>query len=287
MPKQNNKTQTKPKTSSTTRAHTKTKTATVWTPFSYVLSRIRNSRAIFLVPLITLALCLSVFLILHYSTTASGVIKELAITTPQFTRSIYSYFSLAALAALATIAYYYIDYEQHYKPLVNEMANVIYSPFHHARVVVIPRMAYRWKTIFLWSGYATTSLIALAVIISFQVAPAFAYAPDEFVMKLDTTKYVRGSSPVVSSSMVRLSTKPSDSPNYNIDWGDGNVETGVTSVDKIHAYSSPGVYTVKITGYFPSFYWHDATSSWQIVSVEQWGQTLGAALKTPLIITEM
>ena len=94
------------------------KTAPNWTPFSYILTRLKTSRAIFLIQLITLALCLSAFLILHYSTTVSGVIKELAISTPQFTRSIYSYITLAGLAALATVLYYYIDYEQHYKPFV-------------------------------------------------------------------------------------------------------------------------------------------------------------------------
>ena len=277
MPKQNNKTQTKPKTSSTTRAHTKTKTATVWTPFSYVLSRIRNSRAIFLVPLITLALCLSAFLILHYSTTASGVIKELAITTPQFTRSIYSYFSLAALAAIATILYYYIDFQQHYRPLATEMANVIYSPFHHARVVVIPRMAYRWKTIFLWSGYATTSLIALATIISFQVAPAFAYAPDEFVTtwKTDNPSYQYNPAGATNDRQIEIQGANSLTtvegvqyfPNFNIDWGDGTVTTGRSQTAR-HTYATPGTYTVKITGVYPSI---DFSDPEKLMSIEQWG----------------
>tara|TARA_A100001201_G_scaffold28227_2_gene30759 strand:+ start:723 stop:1517 length:795 start_codon:yes stop_codon:yes gene_type:complete len=36
-------------------------------------------------------------------------------------------------------------------------------------------------------------------------------------------------------------------PNYDVDWGDGSTETGVTAVQKDHTYSTAGVYTIKIT----------------------------------------
>lgn len=35
--------------------------------------------------------------------------------------------------------------------------------------------------------------------------------------------------------------------NYDVDWGDGSTDTGVTSLQKDHTYSSAGVYTIKIT----------------------------------------
>jgi len=38
--------------------------------------------------------------------------------------------------------------------------------------------------------------------------------------------------------------------NYNVDWGDGNTDTGVAD-DITHTYASEGNYTVKITGEFP------------------------------------
>ena len=37
------------------------------------------------------------------------------------------------------------------------------------------------------------------------------------------------------------------SPNYDVDWGDGSTDTGLTNLRKLHTYSIAGVYTVKIT----------------------------------------
>jgi len=36
-------------------------------------------------------------------------------------------------------------------------------------------------------------------------------------------------------------------PNYDVDWGDGSVETGITATNKDHTYSTAGIYTIKIT----------------------------------------
>ena len=223
----------------------------IWNPFDTLINRIRSGQATILTPLATILVGAIVYLLLNYSTTASNLFKQLAINTPVVVNSSYSYLALAGLAVLATIAYYYIDYEQHYKPLVKELATVAYSPYHHAKVVVIPRMAYRWKTVFLWSGYATTTLIALAVLITFQVAPAFAYAPDEFVTTWDTTKLVRGT---VTNTAISIGADTANySYNYTVDWGDGNVQPGITSSVE-HDYGTAGIYTVKITGTFPTLY---------------------------------
>ena len=81
----------------------------VWSPLSFIFSRIKNGRAILLVPLATLVLALSLYLILNNSYTVSSLAKELAFDAPQLVNSIYSYLALAGLAVLATIAYYYKD----------------------------------------------------------------------------------------------------------------------------------------------------------------------------------
>ena len=47
----------------------------------------------------------------------------------------------------------------------------------------------------------------------------------------------------VSSFRIQTAT----SPNYDVDWGDGSTETGVTTHQKDHTYSTAGVYTIKIT----------------------------------------
>lgn len=54
--------------------------------------------------------------------------------------------------------------------------------------------------------------------------------------------------------------------NYNVDFGDGTVRTNRTNITS-HIYSSPGIYTVSITGDFPRPY----MQSDKIISVEQWG----------------
>jgi surface protein len=63
---------------------------------------------------------------------------------------------------------------------------------------------------------------------------------------------------------------------FEIDWGDGTVETIVgDDPDPVHTYASAGTHTVAITGTFPHFYLDnlfgsDPNSS-KLQSVEQWG----------------
>jgi len=60
--------------------------------------------------------------------------------------------------------------------------------------------------------------------------------------------------------------------NYNVDWGDGSLETGDTTSAN-HTYATAGTYTVSITGTFPAIYFNDASDASLITSVEQWGTT--------------
>jgi hypothetical protein len=55
---------------------------------------------------------------------------------------------------------------------------------------------------------------------------------------------------------------------FNIDWGDGNVETNVTDPAITHFYDVPGTYTISISGDFHQFYTTDIT---KVVSIQQWG----------------
>ncbi len=74
------------------------------------------------------------------------------------------------------------------------------------------------------------------------VAPA-----DAFVTTWNTDTY--GNS---NAQQVMLCTT-SFEYNFNVDWGDGHIDEGVTS-DIVHTYDTPGVYTISITGQFPSLY---------------------------------
>lgn len=177
------------------------------------------------------------------------------------------FYSLGLVTVFAGVVYYVIDYQQHYKPLAQELEDVQYSHLHHAKVVVLPRIKYRWKLLAFWFIIGTTGLLAMALVISLQVNRVFAYAPDEFVSTWDTTKYVAGD---VTASEIKIYTNPLYSYNYDVNWGDGNTDTGITA-DHVHTYASTGVYEVKITGTFPAIYWGDTAASDQIMSVEQWG----------------
>ena len=50
-----------------------------------------------------------------------------------------------------------------------------------------------------------------------------------------------------TASVSSFRIKAVGSPNYDVDWGDGSTETGITMPQKDHTYSSAGVYTIKIT----------------------------------------
>ncbi len=57
---------------------------------------------------------------------------------------------------------------------------------------------------------------------------------------------------------------------YDIDWGDGTVENGVTGAGR-HLYASADTYTVKVTGGLTGFSLLDSHDAGNLESVEQWG----------------
>ena len=77
-----------------------------------------------------------------------------------------------------------------------------------------------------------------------------------------------------SDDRIRIPTFPGESYYYEIDWGDGTSDTGVTG-NITHQYANPGTYTVSISGDFPRIYFNDfegtTNDSDKIISVDQWG----------------
>ena len=61
--------------------------------------------------------------------------------------------------------------------------------------------------------------------------------------------------------------------NYSVDWGDGTTSTGVTG-SIIHTYASPGIYTVKISGTFPSISMNNANDELKLLEVKNWGSNV-------------
>lgn len=76
---------------------------------------------------------------------------------------------------------------------------------------------------------------------------------------------------VTNDDQVMINT--SGPANYDIDWGDGTSDTGVTG-PITHTYSSPGIYTISISGAFPRIFFDASptpSDSQKLLSIEQWG----------------
>ncbi|MBW1298162.1 BspA family leucine-rich repeat surface protein, partial [Aquimarina litoralis] len=59
--------------------------------------------------------------------------------------------------------------------------------------------------------------------------------------------------------------------NYDIDWGDGNIEFGSTG-NATHEYATQGTYRVRIIGNFPRIYFNGSSiDKDKIIAIDQWG----------------
>lgn len=96
-----------------------------------------------------------------------------------------------------------------------------------------------------------------------------------------------------NDNQVKIGTEGSGY-NYTIDWGDGNIDRGVTG-DIIHTYAAPGTYTVSISGSFPhmitaverfagSLLSADYDPS-KLISVEQWGDIAWGSMSRMFVNT--
>ncbi|MEP4883045.1 PKD domain-containing protein, partial [Maribacter dokdonensis] len=76
-----------------------------------------------------------------------------------------------------------------------------------------------------------------------------------------------------ANNEVTIPTNPAHTTyNYNVDWGDGSSDTGITGTIT-HTYASPGTYTISISGTFPSIYFNDdrANDKLKIIEILSWG----------------
>ena len=81
-----------------------------------------------------------------------------------------------------------------------------------------------------------------------------AHAAGEFIFEVETS--YPGTSGVDEFTIPTIG----GGYNYDVDWGDGNTDTGVTG-DITHTYSSSGTYIVTISGTFPRIYFNDGGGS--------------------------
>ena len=76
------------------------------------------------------------------------------------------------------------------------------------------------------------------------------------------------------SSGITIPTNSAFTYRYAVDWGDGSADTRIHTGDATHAYTTAGIYTVSISGTFPSIYFNassSTTNSRKIQTIKQWG----------------
>lgn len=106
-----------------------------------------------------------------------------------------------------------------------------------------------------------------------NTANATTLAPGlELIIEIDTTITETGSS---ASDQFRVTPTPLGTiatANYQVDWGDGVVDSFTGTTQRTHTYAVPGVYDVKITGSM-AFYVNGSASSdrRKFLNIKQWG----------------
>ena len=96
-----------------------------------------------------------------------------------------------------------------------------------------------------------------------------------FVFNVDTAE--SGGS---SSTQFQLPLSGSGTTNVLVDWGDGSTDTITSSsqAEKLHTYSTSGVYTITITGTLESFSVNNYADRAKIKEVKNWGNGNGLSL---------
>ena len=82
---------------------------------------------------------------------------------------------------------------------------------------------------------------------------------------------------VDAGSEITIPTNSAFTYSYTVDWGDSGADTTTHTGDATHKYAAAGIYTVSISGTFPSIYFPDPdifsgiVISCEIKTIEQWG----------------
>ncbi len=100
-------------------------------------------------------------------------------------------------------------------------------------------------------------------------------AIEGFIFDVDTA--VAGGS---SSTQFELPLSGPGTTNILVDWGDGNTDTitSISASEKLHTYSSSGVYTITITGTLETFVVNNYADKSKIKEIKNWGNGDGLTL---------
>ncbi|MEM1339553.1 MAG: BspA family leucine-rich repeat surface protein [Bacteroidota bacterium] len=81
---------------------------------------------------------------------------------------------------------------------------------------------------------------------------------------------------ISEENQITIPTFPFEVYNYEVDWGDGTTSENVTG-SITHTYATPGIYTVRISGFFPAIHFNNngeaviISDARKLLTVEQWG----------------
>ena len=66
--------------------------------------------------------------------------------------------------------------------------------------------------------------------------------------------------------------------NYTVDWGDGSQSSHTDNAT--YTYTTPGIYTINITGQFPKIYFSSKGDKEKILTIEQWGNNVWTSMES-------
>ena len=104
---------------------------------------------------------------------------------------------------------------------------------------------------FLDIGMSNNTAVGKDALLSITDGGEICFLPNQFVTKWKTDNL--GTS---ADNQITIPTYAGEIYNYSVDWGDGNIDTYITS-NITHTYDTPGIYYVSISGIFPRIYFNE------------------------------
>ena len=122
-----------------------------------------------------------------------------------------------------------------------------------------------------WLGWLVGAAVA-AVLLLLGGSPAQA-APGDFISTWDTATHGYYSDGLSKDDQIRLPLEASGTYDFTVDWGDGTSSTitAWNQPETTHTYTTPGQYTLTISGALRGWRFNDTGDEHKILNISQWG----------------
>ena len=120
---------------------------------------------------------------------------------------------------------------------------------------------------------SNTLAVSPSVTPSVTITPSLTPTPSSGSLSSFITVWETTNSGSSNSNQITLPLQSDGTYNFSVNWGDGNTDTITTynQAETIHTYSSPGEYTVTITGTCSGFAFQNTKDRQKILRVVRWG----------------